>query len=250
MRTTPLLAIALSLACFTPAFAQGERGGGQAAPTQTIDARTAGFEKLDGFMPLYWDERTGKVLMEITRFDTELLYFTDLAAGLGSNDIGLDRGQSGPLRRGFQRDRPKVLLIEPNYRFRAISRNPDERARSRTRSRVGAVGLHVAAESRARAGRCDDSSCAMRTRASARLRPGELPARPHAQRDLPAAHQGLPEEHRDRRDPDLLTTALPAAAWRGAPAGAGTGRSHRTRWETGAAACPGTVTDVTPTATR
>src|ERR1700712_4889506 len=106
MRTRSLLAIALSLVCSTgmsvPLGAsqggQGGRGngGGQtAAPTQTIDARTTGLQKLDGYMPLYWDERTGSLLMEINKWDTEMLYSTGLAAGLGSNDLGLDRGQSG-----------------------------------------------------------------------------------------------------------------------------------------------------------
>ena len=128
MRTTSLLAIALSLACSTPAFAQGGRGGGQAAPTQTIDARTAGFQKLDGYMPLYWDDKTGSLWMEINKFDTEMLYSTGLTAGLGSNDIGLDRGQSGQGRVvKFQRIGPRVLMVQPNYTFRANTANPDER---------------------------------------------------------------------------------------------------------------------------
>ena len=61
-----------------------------AAP-QTVEDRTAGLKKLDGYFPLYWDERTGGMLMEISRFDTEVLFNTGLSAGLGSNDIGLDR---------------------------------------------------------------------------------------------------------------------------------------------------------------
>ena len=52
-------------------------------------------QKMDGYFPLYWDERTGSLLLEIPRFDTDFLYATGLAAGLGSNDIGLDRGQEG-----------------------------------------------------------------------------------------------------------------------------------------------------------
>src|SRR4051812_20819020 len=129
MRTTSLVAIALSFIGAAGLSAQGGRGGGQAAaPTQTIDARTAGFQKLDGYLPLYWDEKTGSLWMEINKFDTELLYSTGLTAGLGSNDIGLDRGQAGQGRVvKFQRIGPRVMMVQPNYTWRANSSNPDER---------------------------------------------------------------------------------------------------------------------------
>ena len=79
-------------------------------------------------MPLYWDESAGKVLMEVPRFDREFLYQVTLTTGVGSNPIGLDRGQLGSTRVvAFRRVGPKVLLEEPNYRFRALSDNPDER---------------------------------------------------------------------------------------------------------------------------
>src|SRR5687768_5946504 len=58
----------------------------------SIDDRTAGMQKIDGYFPLYWDERTGALFIEIPRLDTEFLFSMGLAAGLGSNDIGLDRG--------------------------------------------------------------------------------------------------------------------------------------------------------------
>ncbi len=54
-----------------------------------------GMQKLDGYFPIYWEERTGSLFLEIPRFNAEFLYATGLAAGLGSNDIGLDRGQEG-----------------------------------------------------------------------------------------------------------------------------------------------------------
>jgi hypothetical protein len=120
-----------------PAFAyaapaQGGRGGGggQAAggPTQSIEQRTAGMQKLDGYFPIYWDERTGSLFLEIPRFDAEFLLSTGLAAGLGSNDIGLDRGQGGQGRVvSFQRIGPRVLLVQGNESFRSTSQNPAER---------------------------------------------------------------------------------------------------------------------------
>src|SRR5204863_5790171 len=108
--------------------AQGRGGNQNAGPAPTIEARTAGMRKLDGYLPLYWDEKTGSLWMEINKFDTELLYATGLTAGLGSNDIGLDRGQAGQGRLvKFQRIGPRVLMVQPNYTFRANSPNPDER---------------------------------------------------------------------------------------------------------------------------
>ena len=130
MRTTSLFAIALSFVCATGVSAQGRGGGGggQAAPIQTIDARTTGLQKIDGYMPLYWDDKTGSLWMEINKLDTEMLYSTGLTAGLGSNDIGLDRGQSGQGRVvKFQRIGPRVMMVQPNYTWRANSPNPDER---------------------------------------------------------------------------------------------------------------------------
>ncbi len=130
MRTTLLAFVsALGLHAVTAAQAPGDRpAGSQPAPLQSIDARTSGFQKLDGYMPLYWDQKTGSLWMEINKFDTEMLYSTGLTAGLGSNDIGLDRGQSGQGRVvKFQRIGPRVLMVQPNYTFRANSTNPDER---------------------------------------------------------------------------------------------------------------------------
>lgn len=109
--------------------AQG-RGGGAAAPPRTpaIEERTSGMQKLDGYFPLYWDERTGYLWLEIPRLDTDFLYATGLAAGLGSNDIGLDRGQeSGGKVVSFQRVGPKVLLVQGNELFRSSSASAAER---------------------------------------------------------------------------------------------------------------------------
>jgi hypothetical protein len=93
-----------------------------------IEDRTAGMRKLDGYFPLYWDERTGNLWLEVSRFDTDFLLATGVAAGLGSNDIGLDRGleDDGKIV-SFQRVGPKVLLVQGNQSFRSSSANPAER---------------------------------------------------------------------------------------------------------------------------
>jgi len=130
-RPALFLALVWSLGVSTlPARAQG-RGGGQGAaggPPPSIADRTSGMQKLDGYFPIYWDERTGSLLLEIPRFDSEFLYTSGLAAGLGSNDIGLDRGsQAGGRVVHFERIGPRVLLVQPNESFRSSSPNPAER---------------------------------------------------------------------------------------------------------------------------
>jgi hypothetical protein len=85
-------------------------------------------QKLDGYFPLYWEERTGTLFLEIPRFNSEFLYTTGLAAGLGSNDLGLDRGRQGGGRLvTFQRVGPKVMLVQSNESFRSSSANAAER---------------------------------------------------------------------------------------------------------------------------
>jgi len=120
------LVVAASLVPFSPSAAQEARSAATQR-TQTIEERTAGMRKIDGFFPLYWEASTGRLWMEIARFDTEVLYNTGLAAGLGSNDIGLDRGAlAGSRIITFERVGPKVLMVQPNYDFRASSPNPAE----------------------------------------------------------------------------------------------------------------------------
>ena len=124
--------VSVLFACLSPLAAQQGAGRGgavqPAGPPPRIEDRTNGMQKIDGYFPLYWDERTGSLWLEIPRFDTEFLYTTGLAAGLGSNDIGLDRGQEGEAHLvTFQRIGPKVLLVQGNESFRSSSGNPAER---------------------------------------------------------------------------------------------------------------------------
>ncbi len=98
----------------------------QALPS--IAEKTRGMERRDGFVPLYWDAAGGKLWMEVPRAGEEMIYQVSLPAGLGSNDIGLDRGQLGETRIvRFERTGPRVLLVQPNQGFRATSDDPYER---------------------------------------------------------------------------------------------------------------------------
>jgi len=143
LRAILTLVTALSL----PALVYSQPSG-MGGDLPSIEEKTAGMEKLDGFVPLYWHERTGELWMEISHFDKEILYGNGLTAGLGSNDIGLDRGQNGGSRLvSFKRIGPKVLMEQPNYSFRAISDNAAEvRAVQDAFARSVLWGFTVAAE--------------------------------------------------------------------------------------------------------
>ncbi len=89
---------------------------------------SAAMQRLDGFIPLDWDADSGKLSMEISRFGQEFLYQTGLPAGLGSNPVGLDRGELSDTRVvRFERVGPKVLLVQVNDRYRATTDNANER---------------------------------------------------------------------------------------------------------------------------
>ena len=104
---------------------------GQASPPgpPDITAQIGGFEHLSGYFDLYWDEKTGRMIVRVDSFDEPFLYQASMARGVGSNDLGLDRGQLGSTKVvRFQRSGPKILLIEDNLDYRAQSDNPDEQA--------------------------------------------------------------------------------------------------------------------------
>jgi hypothetical protein len=103
------------------------------ASAQTIASKTATMKHLDGYLPLDWDAKTGKLYLEIPHLDDsghspDILYTHSLPYGTGSNDLGLDRGQisRGQLVR-FERTGPKILLVEPNQQFRSTSTDSAER---------------------------------------------------------------------------------------------------------------------------
>ncbi|MEQ9297738.1 MAG: zinc-dependent metalloprotease [Cyclobacteriaceae bacterium] len=131
-----LLSLSLLFACKTSQNAPTTgittmKPGQSEAPASntSITDKIQGMDKYTGYFDFYWDSKSGKVFLQIDKFDQEFLYVNALAAGVGSNDIGLDRGQLGNKRIvKFVRSGPKVLMVQPNYSFRAISDNPAEAA--------------------------------------------------------------------------------------------------------------------------
>src|SRR5262249_22578978 len=80
------------------------------------------------FLPLKWDDANGKLMMTIPRLGEEMIYVASLPGGVGSNPIGLDRNSiNQTLIVRFDRVGPRMLMTVPNYRYRALSNNPNER---------------------------------------------------------------------------------------------------------------------------
>lgn len=127
-RTPRLLAASLALAAAVSAVTTVATPiAAQQGAIPSIAQRTASMKAMPGFFSLYWDEGTGKLYWEIDKLETEFLYQVSMASGLGSNPVGIDRGQlGGTYILIAKRIGPRVLLFEPNYRFKARSSNPEE----------------------------------------------------------------------------------------------------------------------------
>ncbi len=84
-----------------------------------IAEKTEGLDSRAGLFTVYWDETDGRVWLEISDFGQDFLYLESLPYGLGSNDIGLDRGQLGDrMVVRFERYGPRILLVAPNLKYR------------------------------------------------------------------------------------------------------------------------------------
>ena len=82
-----------------------------------------------GLFDLYWLAEDDQLLLAIDGFEQPFIYLTSLPQGIGSNDIGLDRGQLGESRLvQFERFGRRVLLRQLNTAYRAESDNASERA--------------------------------------------------------------------------------------------------------------------------
>ncbi len=102
--------------------------GASQAAVPSIASHTKGMQAMPGFVDLYWDEAKGDLYMAIDELDKEFIYQVSLASGLGSNPVGLDRGQLGhTFVLEARKVGPKIYFWEKNYKFRADSDNPAER---------------------------------------------------------------------------------------------------------------------------
>lgn len=82
------------------------------------------FQKFNGYFNFFYDDSTDKIYLQVDELEKEFLYVYALSSGIGSNDIGLDRGQLGNEQVVFFRKAgTKLLLVQPNLEFRAITDN-------------------------------------------------------------------------------------------------------------------------------
>src|SRR5580692_4486640 len=140
-----------SLGCSPPLLAAPESASASGVPS--IETKTAGMRHMPGFLPLHWDEKNGRLYLEIPQLNADMLYFDSLPYGTGSNDLGLDRGQVSPAKLvRFERFGPKILLVRPNQYFRSSAKDPAEQLAVRQSFPESILGsFTVAAENSAAA---------------------------------------------------------------------------------------------------
>lgn len=82
----------------------------------------------EGYFDFYYEDSSDKIYLKVEKLNDDFLYVNSLASGIGSNDIGLDRGQLGGERLVyFKKAGNKLLLIQPNLEYRANTDNASER---------------------------------------------------------------------------------------------------------------------------
>lgn len=96
-------------------------GTASAAPAAPAVASSAAATiRMDGFIPLRWDAVKGRLLLEISAFDQDILYYVSAATGGGSVELPLDRGVMYSAVIRFQRVGAKVLVTEINQDYRSL----------------------------------------------------------------------------------------------------------------------------------
>lgn len=96
--------------------------------TAQFSENKSDYKKYEGLFDFYYDQKNDKIFLEVDKLDHEFLYVYSLSSGIGSNDIGLDRGQLGNEQVvHFKKAGNKLLLVQPNLKFRALTDNALEK---------------------------------------------------------------------------------------------------------------------------
>jgi hypothetical protein len=112
-----------------------------------IADKTKNMKRYDGYFNFWWDAANGKIWMLVDKLDKEFLYVNSLPAGLGSNDLGLDRGLIGGTRIVyFNKVGKKLFLVQPNYGYRASSPDQNEKRAVRESFAQSIIGSFVVDE--------------------------------------------------------------------------------------------------------
>ncbi len=123
MKTTLLLLVALLWSASGVIAQTAPARTTSSGPLPTIPVYTQGFKKFEGYYSFYYEERTGKIFLEVDRFEQDFLYFGSLTDGAGRN---AERGTASADLVRFVKVGPKLLLVEPNLAYRAGNGLPDE----------------------------------------------------------------------------------------------------------------------------
>lgn len=84
--------------------------------------------KNTGLLTTYYSEKDDKMYLEVIYLDSSFIYVSSLSQGVGNNDLMLDRGQLGGTRVvKFKKAGNKLLLIQQNLKYRAITANKWEK---------------------------------------------------------------------------------------------------------------------------
>jgi Met-zincin/Domain of unknown function (DUF5117) len=126
MRSNVLSALVLLVGLVPAAGAQRPVAPKPASVDTSIAAKTAGYVKRDGFIPVYLNDTTGKILLEIPRDSFPALMVIMQSTGLGSNPIGIDRGAGGRTQIvNFDRHGDHLFVVFRNTRFRGAANDAE-----------------------------------------------------------------------------------------------------------------------------
>lgn len=118
----PLFALVGGMLCCTLAIGQEDKEKDRSRIS------VSKMEQRAGLFSFWWDDEKGKIWLQVKPKSDSFIYVTSLATGLGSNPVGLDRGQMGETRLvRFKRVGPTLFLEQLNTSYRASSSSPTEK---------------------------------------------------------------------------------------------------------------------------
>ncbi|EHQ57699.1 hypothetical protein OMB55_00014370 [gamma proteobacterium HIMB55] len=96
--------------------------------TESVESVLLNTQQMPGFIPLHWDSEEGRLYADISDIEGPFIYYNGLSHGLGSNDLGLDRGRLGDtFLVEFRKVGKKVFLAALNTKYTARSEDAQER---------------------------------------------------------------------------------------------------------------------------
>ena len=146
-----VFAAVVALFTFTALLlAQNPAHTNQPKALPTIAEKTAAMQSFPGFFTDYWDAREGTLWLRIENatLETPFILYESLPSGMGSNDIGLDRGEPGESYVvHFERSGKQIFLVAENENYRAVTDDAEQQRAVRGAFPQSVLwGFEVAAE--------------------------------------------------------------------------------------------------------